>query len=52
LFCGCLDCAVDQLLDGVAAEEPACLVLGGQDVGAAADAELLCSRFRAARCHA
>src|SRR5215475_10037139 len=41
---GCLDLGEDQLLDGAAAEEVAGLALGGQNVGAASDAELRCSR--------
>jgi hypothetical protein len=32
------------MLSGAAAEEPAGLALGGQDVGVASDAELRCSR--------
>jgi hypothetical protein len=40
----CLVPGVDQLLDGAAAEEAAGPALGGQDVGAAPDAELRCSR--------
>jgi hypothetical protein len=44
LACGRIERGVDQLLDGAAAAEPACLALGGQDVGAAADAELRGSR--------
>lgn len=42
LACCGLDLGVDQLLYGAA--EAAGLALGGQDVGAASDAELRCSR--------
>ena len=34
LVCGCLDRGVNQLLDGAAAQEPACPPFGIEDVGA------------------
>jgi hypothetical protein len=46
MACGCMEPGVDQLLDRAAAAEPARLAPGGQDVGAAADAELRRSRCR------
>jgi hypothetical protein len=48
LACGRLDLGVDQLLHGAAAQEAAGLALGGHDVGAAPDAELL-NKLRKAR---
>jgi pimeloyl-ACP methyl ester carboxylesterase len=46
LACGYVNLGVNQLLDGAAAEEAAGLAFGGQDVGAAPDAELRCPRPR------